>query len=115
VSLADLNYGRTQRLVTTQQRKALEFRDGRTCTFPGCDRTHGLHAHHITHWIHGGRTDLDNLTLLCTAHHHLLHDGTFTTRRRRDGTLAFADRRGHEIHTLRGHQAATGLQSAKAR
>lgn len=112
VSLKDLNHGRAQRLVTARQRAALELRDGRVCAFPGCDRTHGLHAHHLTHWIHGGRTDLDNLAFLCTAHHHLIHEGRFSARRRRDGTLAFADPRGHEIHTLPSragpHLAAAG-------
>lgn len=101
ISFAELNYGRSRRLVTPRQRKALEARDGRVCAFPGCDRTHGLDAHHLIHWIHGGRTDLDNLALFCTAHHHLLHEGHFTARRRgRDGTFAFADPRGHEIHAL---------------
>lgn len=100
ISFKDLNHGRAQRLVTARQRAALELRDGRVCAFPGCDRAHGLHAHHLTHWIHGGRTDLANLTLLCSAHHHLLHEGLFTARRRTNGTLAFADPRGHEIHTL---------------
>jgi hypothetical protein len=100
ISFNDLNHGRAQRLVTARQRAALELRDGRRCAFPGCDRTHGLDAHHLTHWIHGGRTDLDNLALLCNAHHHLLHEGRFTTRRRRNGSLAFADPHGHEIHAL---------------
>lgn len=100
VSFNDLNHGRSQRLVTARQRAGLELRDGRVCAFPGCDRTHGLQAHHLIHWIHGGTTDLDNLALLCTAHHHLLHDGRFTARRRRNGSLAFADPHGHEIHTL---------------
>jgi hypothetical protein len=112
ISLKDLNHGRAQRLVSARQRAALELRDGRVCAFPGCDRTHGLDAHHLTHWIHGGRSDLANLALLCTAHHHLLHEGRFTTRRRHDGTLAFADPRGHEIHTLPSraspHLAAAG-------
>lgn len=112
ISLEDLNHGRAQRLVSARQRAALELRDGRVCAFPGCDRTHGLQAHHLTHWIHGGRTDLVNLALLCTAHHHLLHEQRFTARRRKDGTLAFADPRGHEIHTLPSraspHLAATG-------
>ena len=112
ISFAELNHGRGRRLVTARQRAALELRDGRVCAFPGCDRTHGLAAHHIVHWIHGGRTDLDNLALLCTAHHHLLHEGRFTTRRRDDGTLAFADPRGHEIHRLPSraapHLAAAG-------
>ena len=102
VSFDDLNHGRAQRLVSARQRAALELRDGRVCAFPGCDRTHGLQAHHLTHWIHGGRTDLDNLALLCTAHHHLLHEGRFTARRRGDGTVAFADPCGHEIHALPG-------------
>lgn len=100
ISFNELNHGRAQRLITTRQRAALETRDGRHCTFPGCDRNHGLQAHHLTHWTHGGRTDLDNLTLLCTAHHHLLHEGHFTARRHTNGTLAFADPRGHEIHAL---------------
>jgi hypothetical protein len=100
ISLSDLNYGRAQRLVTGHQRTALERRDGRICAFPGCDRTHGLQAHHLQHWTHGGSTDLENLALLCHAHHHLLHEDRFTARRRQDGALAFADPRGHEIHTL---------------
>lgn len=103
VSFKELNHGRSQRLVTASQRRALELRDGRICAFPGCDRTHGLDAHHLTHWIHGGRTDLDNLALLCTAHHHLFHDGSFTARRRKNGSLAFADHHGREIHTFPSH------------
>jgi predicted restriction endonuclease len=27
------------------------------------------------HWIHGGRTDLDNCVLLCNRHHHMVHEG----------------------------------------
>ena len=100
ISFADVNHGRAQRLVTPLQRKALEIRDGRVCAFPGCERAHGLQAHHLIHWIHGGRTDLSNLALFCPTHHHLLHEGHFTVRRRRDGTLAFADPRGHEIHNF---------------
>lgn len=103
ISFDDLNYGRAQRLVTPRQRTALELRDGRNCTFPGCDRTHALRAHHLTHWTHGGATDLSNLTLLCAAHHHLLHEGRFTARRRPDGALAFADPHGHDIHPLANH------------
>jgi hypothetical protein len=28
----------------------------------------------VKHWIDGGRTDLDNLVLLCRRHHRILHD-----------------------------------------
>ena len=55
---------------------ALHIRDG-GCSFPGC--THPPNycdRHHILDWIHGGLTDLDNLTLLCRYHHtHFLQKG----------------------------------------
>ena len=100
VSFGELTLGRDTRLATAIQKRGLERRDGRVCVFPGCERTHGLQAHHLRHWTHGGRTDLDNLALFCTTHHPLLHEGGFTARRRRDGTLIFTDPRGHELHYL---------------
>jgi hypothetical protein len=77
--------------------RQLRHRD-RGCTFPGCDARWFLHAHHIWHWIRGGPTDLDNLVLVCTFHHKLLHEYGWhveldprdvVTWRRPDGT-AFA-------------------------
>jgi hypothetical protein len=76
-----LDLGRRARLVSPAQRLALVMRD-RGCAFPSCDRPPGwCDAHHIDHWIHGGPTDLDNLVLLCSRHHHLLHEGGWTVRR----------------------------------
>lgn len=71
---ADL--GRARRTVSPALRGALERRDG-CCRFPACDRRHGLHAHHVTHWAHGGPTDRDNLVLLCRFHHRLVHEDGF--------------------------------------
>ena len=66
--------GRSSRLVTAAQRRALVARD-RGCTVPGCLAPPSrCHAHHVRHWIDGGPTDLDNLTLLCPAHHRHLHE-----------------------------------------
>ncbi|MFN7151289.1 MAG: HNH endonuclease signature motif containing protein, partial [Microthrixaceae bacterium] len=31
------------------------------------------HVHHIVFWEHGGRTDMDNLIVLCPAHHGAIH------------------------------------------
>ncbi len=31
--------------------------------------------HHIVHWNDRGPTDLDNLVLLCSYHHRLVHEG----------------------------------------
>jgi hypothetical protein len=68
--------GRTQRLASRGQTMALAARDG-GCGFPGC--THPptwCDRHHIIDWLHGGLTDLSNLTLLCRYHHtHFLQKG----------------------------------------
>lgn len=65
--------GRTKRLFTPTQLKALLLRD-QHCTFPGCTRPAGwTDAHHLIHWIDGGHTDLHNAALLCSYHHHTVH------------------------------------------
>ena len=64
-----LCYGRTRRLATAAQRRALALRDG-GCSFPGCTRPAAwTEAHHVQAWYRGGATDLDNLCLLCSYHH----------------------------------------------
>jgi hypothetical protein len=57
-----LNLGRSRRLVTDRQFKALLLRD-RHCSRLGCRSRQGLRAHHVRHRIHGGHTDLDELTV----------------------------------------------------
>jgi hypothetical protein len=70
-----LDLGRERRLASPAQRAALALRD-RGCAFPGCDRPPSwTDAHHIKSWAVGGRTDLDNLVLLCGPHHDLAHHG----------------------------------------
>ena len=70
-----LYVGRTKRTAPPRLRTALEVRD-RHCAFPDCriDPSR-CEAHHVTYWRHHGSTDLDNLILLCTRHHHLVHEG----------------------------------------
>lgn len=64
-----LALGRTRRLASPGQTMALALRDG-GCSFPGCTRPPAwCDRHHLVEWIAGGRTDLDNLTLLCRYHH----------------------------------------------
>ncbi len=80
VALVDRNHkilylGRTTRLATGPQRTALIARD-RGCVVPGCAvPPSGCEAHHVIWWRHGGRTDIDNLALLCSRHHTLVHTG----------------------------------------
>jgi hypothetical protein len=91
-----LDVGRKQRTVSTPLKRAIYARD-RGCTFPGCHRKHYLDAHHLEHWAHGGETKLENLTLLCSHHHRLLHEGGFGAERQADGTLRFTRADGRAI------------------
>ncbi|MCO7194901.1 HNH endonuclease signature motif containing protein [Pseudonocardia sp. McavD-2-B] len=66
--------GRSRRLASPAQIAALTADGGGCCRFPGCHHTRHLHAHHVRHWLRGGPTDVDNLVLLCSFHHRLVHD-----------------------------------------
>ncbi len=70
-----LALGRTKRLASRAQRRALLVRDHGVCQFPGCHQAHHLEAHHLHPWASGGTTDLANLLLLCRRHHTIVHEG----------------------------------------
>ena len=71
-----LDGGRGRRLFTIAQKLALAERDG-GCAWAGCPHPPAYtEAHHIRWWsARGGGTDLGNGILLCSAHHHRIHDG----------------------------------------
>jgi hypothetical protein len=74
---AVLHYGRSQRLATTHQRRALTARDT-GCAIPGCSMpAEWCDAHHVIPWQQGGVTDIDNLVLLCRRHHTAHHAGVY--------------------------------------
>ena len=80
-----LDVGRMQRLVTPAIWKALVARDGH-CGFPGCFRPPiACDAHHVLSWLDGGATSLDNMVLLCRAHHTLVHSSEWRVRTRPGG------------------------------
>jgi hypothetical protein len=83
-----LQVRRKRREKLNVPRRALLARD-RGCTLPGCHRAHYLDGHRLRHWIDGGETSPDNVTLLCTYHHRLLHEGAFHTERAADGVVTF--------------------------
>ena len=83
-----LDVGRATRVVSPAQRSALAVRDG-GCVFPGCSRPLAwCEAHHVWHWLDGGPTDLDNLALVCRAHHRAIHDGGWQLIRGPDGRFS---------------------------
>ncbi len=87
-----LDLGHTARLFTPAQRKALALRD-RECRADGCSiPATWCEAHHLQPWLLGGRTDLANGVLLCSRHHHLVHDDRYLHDRLPNGDIRFARR-----------------------
>lgn len=101
-----LYLGRQQRLASCDQWVFQWVRD-RGCVIPGCDRPAAwCHSHHRTYWEHGGTTDIGNLCLVCTAHHHLIHDQHWTIDHLDDGTWTLTRPDGTVVTPPRypGHQ-----------
>jgi hypothetical protein len=68
-----LDLGRQVRLATHDQYLALVARDG-GCRFPDCTiPASWCQVDHLVDDILGGRTDLSNLVLWCSHHHHVKH------------------------------------------
>ena len=76
-----LSIGRKSRIIPKAIARAVRARDNNCCTFPGCRNQRFLNCHHIEHWSNGGETSMDNLMLLCTKHHALVHEGGFRIER----------------------------------
>jgi hypothetical protein len=88
-----LDLGRTQRLFSAAQHKALGIRD-RGCRAEGCELPAAwCEAHHANQpWSQGGRTDLADGVLLCSFHHHRAHDSRYDTRRLSNGDVRYTRR-----------------------
>jgi hypothetical protein len=78
--------GRITRDPPAWMMRQLRYRD-RECQFPGCGSRRFVQAHHIRWWEKGGRTDLENLVLLCAFHHRLVHEHGWRLCRDPDGTV----------------------------
>ena len=88
-----VDVGRTKRLFTDAQRKALAAVH-QTCGVAGCERPFAwCEIHHLEAWLEGGVTDLDNALPVCGHHHRRAHDGRFDLRRHPDGEWRFHRRR----------------------
>src|SRR5580704_6568150 len=81
--------GRARRDPTPTQRRELWRRD-RHCRFPGCRNATFVNPHHLRWWKRDrGKTDLDNLALLCEHHHHLVHSKAWRLEGDANGELNF--------------------------
>ena len=92
-----LDVGRSHRLVSERQYRALLLRHQDHCAHPGCPNTRKLDAHHVLFWFLGGATNLDNLVLLCERHHVALHDGDFRIVALGAGRFRFERRDGKDL------------------
>ncbi|GAA4399698.1 HNH endonuclease signature motif containing protein [Tsukamurella soli] len=92
--------GRTRRLASPDQRIALIAAD-RGCTAPGCDSAPAYcQTHHMQPWAEGGHTDIENLTLVCSADH-----GTAVP-------ASAAGRDGSDVSAARAVPGGTGAPAA---
>ncbi len=84
-----LDLGRSRRLFSPAQRKAMRLRD-QHCRAEGCSvPARWCEAHHRVPWSKGGKTNLDDGVLGCSWHHHLLHDPRFTHEILPNGDIRF--------------------------
>lgn len=84
-----LDLGRRKRLFSRKQRLAMLLRD-RTCRAEGCDIPGTwAEAHHWQPWSTGGRTDLADGVLLCSHHHHRIHEPIWRGERLPSGDVRF--------------------------
>ncbi|MEA2002915.1 MAG: DUF222 domain-containing protein [Actinomycetota bacterium] len=85
-----LDMGRATRLATPGQRQAVAIRD-QHCRFPSCNRKpQWCDIHHIAGWVESlGKTNIDNLIMLCRRHHTLVHNTKWTIERTSNGDFEF--------------------------
>ncbi|HVF13873.1 MAG TPA: DUF222 domain-containing protein [Acidimicrobiales bacterium] len=84
---AILDYGTSTRTIPAPLWSALVIRDEH-CRFPGCDRpSTWCDGHHVRWVTHGGSTDIDNLVLLRSRHHHRLHQPGWQSKLLPDATF----------------------------
>jgi hypothetical protein len=91
-----LYLARKTRSISPALNLALRERDA-GCRFPGCNHRRFTDAHHIVPRALGGRTDPENLVLLCRRHHRLIHEGGFSVTGTANAELVFRNPRGERL------------------
>jgi uncharacterized protein DUF222 len=81
--------GRMSREPPAWMIRQVRYRD-RGCRFPGCGTRAFTEAHHVRWWRTGGRTSLDNLLLICSFHHRLVHELGWSVHREPDGSVRWS-------------------------
>ena len=88
-----LDLGRSRRLFSPAQRKAMALRD-RGCRGEGCSvPARRCEAHHDQPWALGGKTNIKDGRFYCNWHHHLAHDPRYQATLLPNGDVRFTRRR----------------------
>ncbi|GAB3992925.1 hypothetical protein GCM10029992_03260 [Glycomyces albus] len=88
-----IEQSRELRLPNTALRRKLEAEQVQGCAWTGCDRpVSWCEAHHIEHWIDGGKTTPENLILLCRFHHSRIHTGDWSVTKTGPGRAVIEHR-----------------------
>ncbi|MCR2051867.1 DUF222 domain-containing protein [Actinomyces bowdenii] len=86
---AVLDAGRRRYRPAQDLAERVRLRD-QSCTHPGCEvPARRCDLDHITPWSAGGVTSMDNLTVLCEAHHRLKHTPGWSLTRTPEGALTW--------------------------
>ena len=94
-------------------RRWLQVRDG-SCRFPGCNRhAAGCEVDHTIDWDRDGRTAFDNLAHLCSLHHHLKHETSWSVVHRPGGALEWTSPAGRVHVTRPAGRFPQGVDSAR--
>ncbi len=89
-----LDYGTGTRTISANLFNAMVVRD-RHCRFPGCDRQASwCEAHHVVHVADGGPTCPSDMVLVCSRHHHRLHQPRWSATLGADAELVVSDHYG---------------------
>lgn len=85
-----LDLGRSRRFFTGPQRKALTLMHA-CCQAEGCTvpASQAEFHHSGDPWSKGGRTDLAEGMVLCSWHHHRIHDPAYASSRLPNGDVRF--------------------------
>ncbi len=70
------------------------------CAYPGCNtKAQWCQAHHVKEYDRdSGPTDIDNMALLCSRHHHLVHSVGWSACMLENQTLEVCDPHGRRIN-----------------
>jgi hypothetical protein len=111
VSGTVLDVDRTTYHPPADLKRWLEVRDG-TCRFPGCNRRAArCEVDHTIDWQHGGGTAFDNLAHLCTLHHHLKHETSWSVQHLAEGVMEWRSPAGRVHVTHPGRRIPSDTDS----